>query len=217
MAMHQIRNPLAVESLLLEEVEDDGKRKLVREQIKAIHQAKKVNENIGQFIRDFSIILKTEENLEKLDIEEISPFKILHEIVREVRLSPSKKVTLYCGFPEELESARIRTVPSFFRQIFQNIISNAVLYSHYRGRVEVTAKRDGDMLIIQCRDNGIGIPEYEKANIFDPFYRASNAKKKEEGTGLGLFIVKRFADLLGYTVSFESSAEGTAFYVTIPV
>lgn len=218
MAMHQLRNPLAAESLLLNAVEGEGKsKKLLPEQIRAIHMAKKVNENVGEFIRDFSVISKTEENLEKLNFEEISPFLVLRDIVREVRIAPSKKITLRCEFPEELEALRIQTIPSFFRQIFQNIISNAVSYSHYRGRVEITAERKDGSLIFTCRDEGIGIPEQDRAGIFGPFYRGTNAKKKEEGTGLGLFIVKRFTDLLGYEVWFDSSPQGTAFYVSVPV
>lgn len=218
MAMHQIRNPLATETILLETVEIEGKDRMLPEHLQTIRQAKKMNENVAQFIKDFSVILKTEEHLDKLSFEEISPFQVLREIIREIRLVPSKKVTVMCDFIEKYEALRISTIPSFFRQIFLNIISNAVLYSHYHGRVIVSAERSGNALVFKCTDDGIGIPDEDGKNIFDPFFRGSNAKKKEEGTGLGLFIVKRFADLLGYRVWFESSqGKGTSFFISIPL
>ena len=72
--------------------------------------------------------------------------------------------------------------------------------------------------IFSCKDNCIGIPLEDQSKIFSRMFRASNARlMKENGTGLGLFIVKTIASGLGWSVSFQSvPGVGTTFFVQVP-
>ncbi|MBL9175218.1 MAG: hypothetical protein JNL10_16890 [Verrucomicrobiales bacterium] len=106
---------------------------------------------------------------------------------------------------------------SLLRHILSNLLSNAVKYSPPGATVELTAGRDGVDAVVQVRDRGIGIPEADRARLFEAFHRASNVGQTP-GTGLGLLIVKRCAGLHRGTLTFESvEGAGTVFTVRVPM
>lgn len=93
-----------------------------------------------------------------------------------------------------------------------NILGNAVKYSPSPGAIEITTEKtkEGTILIF-VKDYGIGIPEHEKAQIFEKFYKAQNADVIQ-GTGLGLNTTQKLISLMGGSISFESKLnEGTVF------
>jgi chemotaxis family two-component system sensor kinase Cph1 len=103
------------------------------------------------------------------------------------------------------------------RQIVSNLVSNAIKYSPPESRVEIELDCDTEQAILRVCDHGIGIPESEQAQLFEPFHRASNVGVIA-GTGLGLAIVKRAAEAHGGTVTFTSQeAVGTTFTVRLPL
>lgn len=117
------------------------------------------------------------------------------------------------------------------RIVLQNFISNAVKYTPAGGSIHTTisiVKVGGslsgrgiqhDSFVMSVKDTGMGIPENEKSSIFTKFFRASNVKKEdEEGSGLGLYIVKSFVEHAGGSVYFESEQDkGTTFYAIVPL
>ena len=101
------------------------------------------------------------------------------------------------------------------RHIFDNLLSNALKYSHKGGLVRFWVRRDAHHMVFQVRDSGIGIPEDEIADLFSTFHRASNVGDIP-GTGLGLAIVKNSVDLHGGTIQATSSpGQGTCFTVRL--
>ena len=103
--------------------------------------------------------------------------------------------------------------------LFSNLVGNAIKYTPSGGRVTVTlAGETGHRIRFEVADTGIGIPESEQPRLFSEFFRAENAKAfKEEGTGLGLVIVKEITDRLKGTLSVESTeGEGTRFTCLLP-
>src|SRR3989344_300694 len=105
------------------------------------------------------------------------------------------------------------------RAVLQNLLENAVKYTPDGGKVEINYKVVGDFIQVTIRDTGIGIPEDERKNIFNRFFRAKNAVKIEtDGSGLGLFIAHGIIEKHGGKIWFESNQEGgTAFHFTIPI
>ena len=103
-------------------------------------------------------------------------------------------------------------------KIFTNLIGNAVRYNRDGGRVDVTLGRRGDGVRLEVADQGIGIAPTDQERIFDEFFRARNAQETSKlGTGLGLSMVKAFADELGGHVRFASAlGEGTTFVCDLP-
>ena len=101
--------------------------------------------------------------------------------------------------------------------IFTNLLSNAVKYSEPGATVHFTVERDGPDAVCTVRDQGIGISENDQQKLFKAFHRGGNVGSRP-GTGLGLLLVKRCAELHGGNVQLNSRiAEGTTVMVRLPV
>jgi len=104
------------------------------------------------------------------------------------------------------------------RQVFSNLIDNAIKYTPSKLPPAITVAESGDNVIVEVRDRGIGIPAGEVASIFDRFSRASNARRlRISGTGFGLFLSKQLVALHGGTIAVDShEGEGSTFTVSLP-
>lgn len=105
-------------------------------------------------------------------------------------------------------------------QMLENLVSNAIKYTPSGGRVDVAfASATKNMIAISISDSGIGVPEADMSRLFTEFFRAANAREKEElGTGLGLAIVKEIVETHQGQIKVESrEGQGTKFVVTLPV
>jgi len=108
--------------------------------------------------------------------------------------------------------------------VISNLVGNSIKYGVDGGDVEITLKNDGEDVIIEVCDNGVGIPEKEMPKIFNDFYRAENVKKiSTEGSGLGLSVVKKIVDRHEGLISVKSPSRlakykqpGSCFTVTLP-
>jgi signal transduction histidine kinase len=103
-------------------------------------------------------------------------------------------------------------------QILRNFISNALKFTP-QGKVVVSASLQGDNVCFKVRDTGIGIPEHMQAALFEDFVQVdSPLQKRYRGTGLGLALCRRFAELLGGSVGLRSAVgQGSEFHVLLPV
>ncbi len=105
--------------------------------------------------------------------------------------------------------------PVLLTSILRNLVRNAIDYTPRGGRLFVASHRCGPELRIEVRDTGAGIRASALATIFDAFQRADDSRA--DGQGLGLFIVKRAADLLGHHVEVQSvEGRGSRFTVVAP-
>lgn len=105
---------------------------------------------------------------------------------------------------------------TMLRQILINLLHNALKYTP-RGRITVTTSVQNGHVIFAVADTGPGIPPEDAAAVFEPFRRAGHPTKREiDGIGLGLAVVKRYVELLGGRIWFETGDGGTTFYFTIP-
>lgn len=104
-------------------------------------------------------------------------------------------------------------------EMISNLLFNAVKYTPENKTVHLEAKSKDDSVHISIADTGIGIPAEDLDHVFDEFFRAGNAKKREaDGTGLGLSIVKQIIERHGGEISVKSKeGEGTEFTVILPV
>ena len=103
------------------------------------------------------------------------------------------------------------------RQIIVNLLSNALKYSLDDKPVALTLRNSDGVLVLQVRDEGIGIPAADLPHLYQPFHRASNVGAIA-GTGLGLTITKEFVELQGGTLRVTSEVGvGTTFTVRIPL
>jgi signal transduction histidine kinase/HAMP domain-containing protein len=106
-----------------------------------------------------------------------------------------------------------------FKQILLNLLSNAVKFTPDGGRIEVKAHSTGDNLIVAVHDTGIGIAPEDQEAVFEEFRQVGrNYTSKQEGTGLGLALTRRFVELHGGRIGVESTpGEGSTFTFTLPL
>jgi len=113
-------------------------------------------------------------------------------------------------------SLDVESDPSYLRRILQNLVSNAVRFTH-TGKVLVGVRRKGDFISIDVIDTGLGIPDDQKQTIFHEFHRISHPTDTSTGMGLGLAIVQRSCSLLDHKLSLQSTlGKGTRFSVLVP-
>jgi len=168
-------------------------------------------------INDLLDLSRIESGREEIEVTEFRLSDLLNEIVDTVRPMAGNK-----GLALETEYGE--TLPVMLndyrkcRHILQNIIGNAVKFTH-NGSVTVHADRLGDLASIKVRDSGIGIGQADLESIFDEFHQADSGNAREyEGTGLGLAIARKYALMLGGRIEVESAkGKGSTFTILLPV
>jgi signal transduction histidine kinase len=127
-----------------------------------------------------------------------------------------KKVTIHYHKPDQ-QIPKIAFDKVKMQQVVSNFISNAIEYSP-EGEVEIFLDFKDDSVSLRVKDNGIGVPEEQKAKLFTKFYRGENAKKiRPDGTGIGLYLAKRVIEDHKGKIIFESEPnKGSTFGFTIP-
>ena len=147
----------------------------------------------------------------------LGPVDLRHfaqNVIEEIRLGDhdAHRFTLHAGGNTE----PVVTDAKLLYHILSNLLSNAVRYSPAGTLVTTRLTAEASRLEVAVQDQGIGVPEADRARIFEPFERGSNVGN-QKGTGLGLNIVKRMSGLLGGTVSFNSvEGGGSRFTVVLP-
>ena len=136
-------------------------------------------------------------------------------------LSPqATKKSISIEFKKKLDNLPKAYVdPETIRAVIQNLLDNAINYTIEGGHIVLDILVIPDYLQISISDDGIGIPEEEQKNIFNRFFRGSNAVKHlTDGSGLGLYIAKEIIQKNGGKIWFESRVgKGSTFYFTVPI
>jgi signal transduction histidine kinase/DNA-binding response OmpR family regulator len=212
---HELRTPLnavlGFSDLLTEErygpLNDRQKRYLNH-----IHTGGK---HLLTLINDILDLSKIEAGRLQLALENVSVNSALAEAIDTMRsLADKKSQTLVQHTTPDLS---VRADGTRFKQVLMNLIGNAIKFTPENGRIELAAQRLGDMVRVDVRDSGPGIPPEEQKRIFEAFYRLRNSGKAVEGTGLGLAITQRLVELHGGQLGIESQpGSGSSFYFTLP-
>ncbi len=105
------------------------------------------------------------------------------------------------------------------RQVIMNFSDNAMYYSTEKGKIKVKLAVIGTDAVLTVTDAGIGVPRAEQSQLFNKFYRASNARRQRpDGTGVGLYLAKKVIDAHGGKVIFESvEGKGSTFGFRLPI
>ena len=134
-----------------------------------------------------------------------------------LRVAQAKGIELSIQSPPRLP--RTRADRHRIKQVFINLLDNAVKYCPEGSEVQVRLETDGESIIVEVADDGPGIPPEDLPHIFEKMYRVEKESTRAvEGSGLGLSIVKRIVELHGGHIAVESMVgEGTTFRVRLPL
>ncbi len=115
------------------------------------------------------------------------------------------------------ENIEMDFVPDYANKLMNNLLSNAFKFTPKYGKINISAKKEGECLVLRIADTGIGIPEECIEHLFEPFFQVET-EVQNIGTGVGLALVKQIVDAVGGTIAVESiEGKGTTFIITLPI
>ena len=234
---HELRTPLNSILGFADLLERQRKDPLSESQIKQIQAIKRSGEHLLQLINDILDLSKIEAGKTELELQPVVIHSLCSQCLRMVQPRADKKrIALSLELDYQIE--RVQLDERRVRQILINLLSNAIKFTPEEGKVKLSGSlRYGSQLSQEIRpdhspvnsstpylclevsDTGIGIPTEKQGLLFRPFQQLdSSLTRRHEGTGLGLALTKRLAELHGGTVSVESQEnEGSIFRVWLPL
>ncbi|QQZ59095.1 HAMP domain-containing protein [Paenibacillus sonchi] len=218
---HELKTPVAAvkgfaETLLGGGVKDE---KTARSFLQIIYDE---NERLNRLIGDILELSKIESKRAQLECSPVHLIEFFDSLLETLsKVAEKKNISLNAAVPEELF---MEGDEDKLRQIFINLISNAINYTQDGGSVNVIVvngqKADGtETVVFTVRDTGMGIPRKDLPRIFERFYRVDKARSRSSGgTGLGLSIVKHLVELHHGSISVESDLGiGSSFILELPL
>lgn len=160
-------------------------------------------------------VAEAEAGVMKLSRERVKIPSLLDDVIELYQyVAEERKITISKDFSDSEEAF---VDASRMRQVFANLLDNALKYTPAGGRVTVHVGRENSILVIKFRDNGIGIPEEEQGRIWDRLYRGDKSRS-QRGLGLGLSLVRAVVQAHRGRVEVVSKpGEGSEFTVYLPV
>lgn len=174
------------------------------------------SERMNMLINDIIMISRMESGDLASETETIDLSSLLYECLGEVKpLAERESLTLNIS----AEPVFLRANPKDIRELFSNLIVNAVKYNRQGGAVDISLNDLAGEAVFSIRNDGETIDPAQQCRVFERFYRVDSGRSRAVGgTGLGLSIVKHIVDSLGGSVYLESKAEtGTTFTVHLPL
>ncbi len=215
MASHEFRTPLSTILSSADLIEAYTREEQQEKRARHTGRIKSSVSNLTGILNDFLSLRKLEEGKVGIQPAPFMLFPFLETTADELSglLKPGQHILKH--LPER--DVEIFSDPKVLKNILFNLLSNAIKYSDAGSPIDCMVEQDGDKLRISVKDHGIGIPKEEQQHVFTRFFRAHNAENIQ-GTGLGLNIVKRYVELLGGSINFESElSKGTTFVCVLPM
>jgi signal transduction histidine kinase len=211
-ASHELKNPLTA---ILGETEIAlSKNRTPNEYIATLNKIMAEGDRLNDLIRNLLSLAQTDVDLSNLKREEIRMDELIWEIKEHFdKTSYKGRIDIHFPIlPETPDLITILGIPSLLKIAIINIVDNGCKFSGHL-KVDITLKTDDKMILLLVKDNGIGIPGSEMSNLFQPFFRASNALSFK-GSGIGLSLVKKIISLHQGTISIYSEpGKGTSVEV----
>lgn len=217
MISHEFRTPLASMMLSVDllEMKAEAAAGEAKWEAAKLHEIRQQIHRMTSLVDDILFVDKMESGLLPFNPVPTDIVAMVEGIVQDVQGGIGADHEISCAF--SLPSIQVMVDHKLFAQLLNNLLSNAIKYSQMGTRISVSVGLTDDAFHLAVADEGIGIPDRDKPNLFDMFHRANNTGAVR-GTGVGLAIVKQAVDLHGGRVSFESEVNvGTAFMVDIPL
>jgi PAS domain S-box-containing protein len=215
---HELRTPLNSILGFAQLLERDRKRPLDERQLERLSHVLRGGEHLLRLIDDVLDLSRIEAGQISVSSESVDVREVVGEVVSTLDPMASRNsITIDVVSPPEL--ARAQADRTRLAQILMNFGSNAIKYGKQNGRVTFAIRApDSATLRVAVIDDGIGIPANKRDKVFEPFQRAGQETGPIEGTGIGLTISKRLAEMMKGRLGFTSEIDrGSEFWIDIPV
>ncbi|HLC69561.1 MAG TPA: ATP-binding protein [Patescibacteria group bacterium] len=220
-AAHQLRTPLSIIKGYVELVKDGAYGKINQKMGTVLSNVEGTNEHLVKLVDEFLDISRIEQGRTKYNFESGNICETITSVVEEMKMRAEEK-----GLAIAWSSCRLPKVTmdaEKVRHVVFNFIDNAIKYAE-AGEVVVETEDEGDGITVRVRDSGIGFEKNDQVNFYQKFYRGDNVKGTNvNGTGLGLYVCRKFIEAHGGKVWARSQGlgKGSEFgfwlpYVPVP-
>lgn len=205
---HELKTPIASTKLFVETLIN---RDLPREKEKDILRKVYSDQNrLQQLVEDILLVSKVDESNFKIQLTKVNVYSFINQIVTNMVGDNPTQVNID-------KSLTMKVDAFYFSSVVQNLQSNAVKYSNKDSPIFWEAQRKGSKLLIRIKDEGRGIKNSEKLNIFKLFYRCGDENTRStKGTGIGLYLVARIIKLhKGKIKALDNKPNGTIIEIEL--
>jgi signal transduction histidine kinase len=214
-ASHELRAPLAVieaeSTLMLQKGRTNSE---YRQSLVTISQeAHRISHIVDQLLT----LARADAGKEKLSLKEVNLNELISELSSDIEiLCREKGIEFQLS---QVEDVVVNGDKAKLRQLFLNLLDNAIRYTLSSGSISVSVYREGQMAVVSISDTGIGISREDLPRIFDRFYRVDKVRSPTEGgSGLGLAIAKHIAEIHRGKIEVQSEfGRGSTFSVFLPL
>jgi PAS domain S-box-containing protein len=218
LASHQLRTPPSIIGWYTEALQSGDLGPINEKQTDYLAEIYRANKRMVNIINSLLNISRLDMGSFSVAPEAVNIGSNIDEVVKELMARFDRKAKIEKDYDPALNHFAID--PNILGIIAENLISNSFKYSAPENtHIEIAAKKEGDALVLNIKDNGIGIPAAIQDKIFEKLLRADNAASMSpDGTGVGLYMVKKIVtEALGGKIWFQSEEnKGTTFFVLIP-
>jgi signal transduction histidine kinase len=213
---HELRTPLNVITGYAEVLSQGILGEIEREQMHAVKTISFQSKELLRMINEILQVGGIEAGKVRANCENVNMLDFLVELKSGYEILSKTDVSLHWDLPSKLPMAW--TDGGKLKHILQNLINNAIKFTE-NGRVTVSARCVSEVIEFQVTDTGIGMPQDMLPSIFQMFRQLDSSNTRSYGgSGVGLYIVKKFVDLLGGKIEVESVlGQGSTFTVTLPL
>ena len=215
-AAHQLRTPLSTIRWYLELLNDPTEGKLKKNQKMFAENAYLSLRKMVGLVNRLLAVTRLESGRVPFKPEPTDLRALTRDIVDGLKQKlDERKLDISISIPD---LPAVPLDPTLAREVFVNLIENAIRYTPDGGKISIEASDEGDRVVWSVTDTGIGIPKAQQERIFEKFFRAGNAVEyTSEGSGLGLYLAKFIVDAWGGKIGFTSKeGKGAVFRVTVP-
>jgi len=213
---HELRTPLNAMLGFAQLLELDQRHPISDLQRPWVAQIQQAGWHLLEMINDVLDLSRIESGNLRLSIEALDLHALLDATTTMVKADADRRAIV---ITQDLapEASALRGDATRVKQILINLLSNAVKYNTDGGRIHIGSRLDGDMIEVAVTDTGLGMTPEQLSELFQPFNRLGRERSAQEGTGIGLVISQRLAELMGGTLRARSVAgEGSSFILAMP-
>lgn len=218
MASHQLRTPLTSIKGYISMVLEGDVGRVSKQQRAYLEEAFNSSERMVHLIGDFLNVSRLQTGKFVIDRSRVSLAKVVGQEIDSLRTSAaSRGMSFVYKAPKNIPDLMIDE--DKIRQVIMNFADNAIYYSKDGGKIMINLKKVGDSVEYTVVDKGIGVPAAEQSQLFNKFFRASNARKQRpDGTGVGIFLARKVVRDHGGDIIFSSKeGVGSTFGFSLPI
>jgi len=218
MASHQLRTPLTSIKGYISMLMDGDVGKVSKEQEHILQEVFISSERMVRLIGDFLNVSRLQTGKFIIDKHPVDLAKVVRQEIESLEPNASAH-GLRFTYKEPKNIPQLNLDENKIHQVIMNFCDNAIYYSKEHAKIKVSLAVVNHHVEFTVKDAGIGVPAAEQEQLFDKFFRATNARKQRpDGTGVGLFLAKKVIDAHDGEILFESKeGKGSTFGFRLPV